>query len=115
MPILSTEQIVSLIVEEPMIENPELTLKILRHIARDDVAFPANLTLEDIQAQFPVRMGTLSPIPLSAPLTPGFLWEVNTGAFALACRRITGSPTSTAFPGLVASMFARLQRTIRRR
>ena len=73
MPILSTEQIVSLIVEEPMIENPELTLKILRHIARDDVAFPANLTLEDIQAQFPGEDGDAIAYSVVCAFDAGFL------------------------------------------
>ena len=36
-----------------MIENPELTLKILRHFARDDVPFPSNLADEDLYQVFP--------------------------------------------------------------
>ena len=36
-----------------MIENPELTLKILKYFARDDVTWPANLTVEDLLAELP--------------------------------------------------------------
>lgn len=39
--------------ELPMIENPELTLRILRYIAQDDVPFPANLTYEKLLEEFP--------------------------------------------------------------
>lgn len=36
-----------------MIENVDLTLKILEHFARDDVGYPANLTVEHLKKEFP--------------------------------------------------------------
>lgn len=36
-----------------MIENPELTLNLLRHFARDDVPYPSNLEPADLYAAFP--------------------------------------------------------------
>ena len=38
---------------EPMIENPELTLKILRFFAQPDVPFPANFFAQDVFDKFP--------------------------------------------------------------
>ena len=36
-----------------MIENTDLTLRILQHFAMEDVPFPANLSIEDLKNAFP--------------------------------------------------------------
>ena len=35
-----------------MIENPELTRKILEYFASDEIRFPANKTLDDLKSEF---------------------------------------------------------------
>lgn len=36
-----------------MIEDPDLTLKILKHFARDDVGYPAHVSPNDLVKEFP--------------------------------------------------------------
>ena len=38
-----------------MIENPKFTLEILKYFAREDIRFPANVSVEDLQNVFPQK------------------------------------------------------------
>ena len=40
-----------------MIEDPQLTLKILEYFAREDVGWPANKTFQDVSKMFPEESG----------------------------------------------------------
>ena len=52
MPIVSKTTMIVLEIEEPMIENVELTLKILKQFA-DEQEYPTRLTVESLYQQFP--------------------------------------------------------------
>ena len=49
---ISDEQLPTVTVRLPMTENPKLTLEVLRYLAHDDVPFPANIELKDLEARF---------------------------------------------------------------
>lgn len=40
-----------------MLEDPQLTLKILKYFARDDIGFPSNKTVDDLVKEIPGEAG----------------------------------------------------------